>query len=140
MHSYLNAASDSCGHPFCDQMVLSAAGGIYYAQDIVLASRPISPTIETSCFEDDKRRNAKSSLLAGRGHKGSKFASKGAPQKGAESGEKNAALANAEPSYGGKKPEPNLHSGEAVIYFGPMTVNSRVHDVQINQGIWISPA
>lgn len=25
--SYLNAASDSCGHPFCDQMVLEASGG-----------------------------------------------------------------------------------------------------------------
>lgn len=24
---YLNAASDSCGHPFCDQMVLEASGG-----------------------------------------------------------------------------------------------------------------
>jgi hypothetical protein len=116
-------------------MVLSASGGIYYAQDIVLASRPIPPTIEASCIANSNTRSAKSSLLAGRGHKGSKFAGKGAAKKGAESGEKNAALANAEPSYGGKKPEPNLHSGEAVIYFGPMTVNSRVHDVQINQGM-----
>jgi hypothetical protein len=24
---YLNAASDSCGHPFCDQMVLESSGG-----------------------------------------------------------------------------------------------------------------
>jgi hypothetical protein len=116
-------------------MVLSSSGGIYFAQDIVLASRPITPTIEASCIDSGKGRSAKSSMMAGRGHKGSKFAKMGAAKKGTESGEnKNAALANAEPSYGVKKLEPNLHSGEAIIYFGPMTVNSRVHDVQINQG------
>lgn len=34
----------------------------------------------------------------------------------------------------GKHKHPSLHSGAGLFYFGPMTVNSRAHDVSMRDG------
>ena len=117
----MNAAAGTCGHPFCDQMVLEAAGGIYWAQDIVLASKPPSPLIDDSC--GISRRTASSPTT--------KMGSKRGASKpdGALAGPK-AKIARMGDS------EPTLHSGDAWIFFGPMSINSRVHDVKTTHGGW----
>jgi hypothetical protein len=115
----MNAAAGTCGHPFCDQMVLEAAGGIYWAEDIVLASKPPSPLIDDSCGLS--RRTASSPATKKGGKRG---ASK---PDGALAGPK-VKIARMGES------EPTLHSGDAWIYFGPMSINSRVHDVKTTHG------
>ena len=123
----LTAAADTCGHPFCDQMVLEAAGGIYWAEDVVLVSKPASPLIDDSC--DSDKRSAKSPA-AKRSSK--KFIAKS--RKSADGAKAQVAAANSGHS------EPSMYSGNAWIYFGPMSVNSRVHDVKITQGGCPGPA
>lgn len=107
--------------------------GIYIAEDIVLTSLPMSPT--NNCFSSGAQdRVAKvGNLLGKKGSRQSATAPKPADS-GAQATDKiGAKVASAEPAY--KSREPNLHSGLALIYFGPMTVNSRVHDVKIDQGM-----
>lgn len=115
---YLNAASESCDGPMCDQMVLTIQGGIYYTDDIVLASRPISAIIDSSC-QTDKREFK---LSDGRILKG---------KKGGRATVKIAGGVDAT-TYDASKP--SLYSGTAMIYFGPMTVNSRFHSSKYTQG------
>lgn len=90
------------------------------ARDIVLASRPISPTLDQSCsefFEEDKKKGARTSRpvlssVLGKGLKlGGKMGAKPADAK----------LAAAEPAYKSKS-EPNLYSGAALIYTGVCAV------------------
>jgi len=122
---YLNAASETCGGPFCEQMVLTASGGIYYTDDIVLASRPISPIVDSSCGDGGKR-DPKLGSRVFRGKKMGKIV--GAKASIASTGTE-ASLSSIKPAE-----EKSLYSGEAVIYFGPMTVNSRFHAVKYTQG------
>lgn len=125
---YLNAASDSCGHPFCDQMVLSASGGIYVARDLVLASRPISPYFDDSCVFGGKQSARREKMFGSQSGKGQKGGAGGA-----QTDDSTAKIAAAEVAGKHKHP-PNLHSGIGLIYFGPMTVSSRAHDVSIKDG------
>lgn len=86
------------------------------AQDLVLASRPISPTSDQSCspiIDDGKQKRARTSrpVLSSVLGKGLKLGGK----MGAKTGD--AKLAAAEPAYKSKS-EPNLYSGAAVIYTG----------------------
>jgi hypothetical protein len=52
---------------------------------------------------------------------------------GAQTDDSTAKIAAAEVA-GKHKHHPNLHSGIGLIYFGPMTVNSRAHDVSMKDG------
>lgn len=103
-----------------------------FAEDIVLASRPMDPTYDASCGGNEDRRSSKFGRFIGR-----RTSRKGQRKPAAESSTKvedksGAMIASAQPAY--KSKEPNLYSGAAVIYFGPMTINSRAHDVSISQG------
>lgn len=120
-NSYLNSASESCGGPFCDQLVLSAEGGIYYADDVVLASKPITGMVDGSCSGTGKRETR---LGSGKVFKGKKKSRTGG------GGTVKIASTTDSSVHTGQ----SLYSGEAYIYFGPMTINSRFHDVKVSQG------
>ena len=117
--SYLNAASEGCGEPFCDQMVLSAEGGIYDTEDVVLASRPITPILDSSC--GGGRREAKIAPRSFKGKKSSKSVAK------LTKVANDAVVASSDTTH-------SLYSGAATIYFGPMTVNSRFYESKVTQG------
>jgi len=118
--SYLNAAAETCGGPFCEQMVLTASGGIYYTDDIVLASRPIVPMIDTACGGGKGKRELKIGNKVFKGKKTGKLVAKVA--------------GDASVSKVDSGNDKSLYTGEATIYFGPMTINSRFHSVKYTQG------
>lgn len=100
-------------------MVLTASGGIYYTDDIVLASRPIVPMIDTACGGSKDKRQLRMGNKVFKGKKTSKLAARIA--------------VDASVSYHGGD-DKSLYTGEATIYFGPMTINSRFHSVKYTQG------
>jgi hypothetical protein len=112
--------------------------GVYVADDIVLASRPMTPT--NNCFgtRGAEDRAARFDDLLGK--KGSRHsaAPKPADSNARGSDKDGAKVASTEPAS--KARDPNLYSGIALIYFGPMAVNSRVHDVKVDQGMLRSSA
>jgi hypothetical protein len=99
--------------------------GIYYAEDIVLTSRPIAPMLDGMC--------------SGGGRKGSFPTNmKGRKARGDNKGPVSAKPANVADMS--RPHTPTLYSGAAWIFFGPMSVNSRVHDVKVSQGeSWWGP-
>ncbi len=131
--SYMNAGSDSCGHPFCDQMVLEASGGVYWAEDIVIASKQAPPLIDSSCSSGS--RSGSNTVFK----RGAKRGAGGKPdtvqRPSGRPSERPAENPKAQISHSrGGSSEATLHSGDALIYFGPMSINSRLYDVPNTQG------
>lgn len=106
-----------CGNP----------AGIYVTNDIVLASRPISPYFDNSCVFDKKHSARREKMFGGQSSKGQKAV---APDVQTDANAAKLAAVD----VAGKHKHPNLHSGLGLIYFGPMTVNSRAHDVPMRDG------
>jgi hypothetical protein len=107
---------------------------VYVADDIVLASRPIAPTDNCAGGFGAKERAARvDNLLGKKASRQSAAAPRFSNSNAKETDKVGAKIASAEPAHKGR--EPNLYSGIALIYFGPMTVNSRVHDLKIEQGM-----
>lgn len=89
----------------------------------MLTSRPICPMMDSTCgtCDGDRRKGKFPSHM-----KGKKSISRGEAM---PVGAKTANVADMSRPH-----TPSLYSGSAWIFFGPMTVNSRVHDVKVSQG------
>mgnify|MGYP001807785034 CR=1 FL=1 len=106
-------------------MVLEASGGIYWAEDVVVTSKPVAPLIDDSCAVE--KRTSTGSKFDPMMRKGGKKA--GGSRAVAPGSQKVEVAKMGHPS------EPSMYSGDAWIYFGPMSINSRVHDVKMTQGV-----
>lgn len=120
--------SNQCGHPFCEKMVLSVQGNVYRIEDAILASSPDAPTLEGTCDPDSPLREEpqiiKDLKAAFPKHRRSSSSTKKVPAKAAYAHE------DEDPAR-----QPSLKKVEsAIVYYGPMTVNSRLHDVKYEDG------
>lgn len=131
----LNDKSSQCGHPFCDKMVLNVDGTIYRVDQAVLSSTPPFPNRDDSCGGFRKKVEelpaAVKELMALKTKKMSqsrRHTQANTPAKAAYDG--------GEPGpYEPRGGAPTLYrSPYAVVYYGPMTVNSREHSTKYTQG------
>jgi len=117
--------SNQCGHPFCEKMVLSVQGNVYRIDDAILSSAPDAPHLDGTCSPDGPLREEPQIIkdLKAAFPKHRRSSNEKVPVKAAYARE------DEDPAR-----QPSLKKVEsAIVYYGPMTVNSRLHDVKYDQ-------